>query len=82
MALVRAGFPVLMFTQDRTTRAPASTSSRHEFAARGAKVLLAGRQRGRRGHAAQRFEAHPVIEPMLCIQSFYRRGECAARRAA
>ena len=41
MALVRAGFPVLMFTQDDETRAGIEQLAA-EFAARGARVLLAG----------------------------------------
>ena len=41
MALVRAGFPVLMFSQDDETRAGIEQLAA-EFAARGARVLLAG----------------------------------------
>jgi len=69
MALVRAGFPVLMFAQDDETRAGVEQLAA-EFAARGATVLLAG------GRAAGAISlptvvAHPVIEPILSIQSFY-----------
>jgi len=69
MALVRAGFPVLMFAQDDETRAGVEQLAA-EFAARGAKVLLAG---GRAAGAVSlpSVVAHPVIEPILAIQSFY-----------
>ena len=69
MALVRAGFPVLMFAQDDETRAGIEQLAA-EFAARGAQVLLAGaRTRGVRSLPS--VVAHPVIEPILTIQSFY-----------
>ncbi|HET7809325.1 MAG TPA: SIS domain-containing protein [Steroidobacteraceae bacterium] len=69
MALVRAGFPVLMFAQDDESRAGVEQAAA-EFAARGAKVLLAG---GRASGAVclPSIVAHPVIEPILAIQSFY-----------
>ena len=61
MALVRAGFPVLMFTQRDDTRAGIEELAA-EFAARGARVLLAGAEaagaialpddRGTPGHRA------------------------------
>jgi len=69
MALVRAGFPVLMFAQDDETRAGIEQLAA-EFNERGARVLLAGgRVRGVRTLAG--LVAHPVIEPILTIQSFY-----------
>ncbi len=70
MALVRAGFPVLMFSQDDETRAGIEQLAA-EFAARKARVLLAGAK----AHGATVLPtvvAHPVIEPILQIQSFYR----------
>ena len=70
MALVRAGFPVLMFSQDDETRAGIEQLAA-EFAARGAKVLLAG-ARARGATLLPSVVAHPVIEPLLLIQSFYR----------
>jgi glucosamine--fructose-6-phosphate aminotransferase (isomerizing) len=70
MALVRAGFPVLMFSQDDETRSGIEQLAA-EFAARGAKVLLAG-ARARGATSLPGVVAHPVIEPILCIQSFYR----------
>ncbi len=77
MALVRAGFPVLMFTQRDDTRAGIEELAA-EFAARGARVLLAGAQ-ARGAIPLPSIEAHAVIEPMLAIQSFYRAAEALAR---
>jgi glucosamine--fructose-6-phosphate aminotransferase (isomerizing) len=69
MALVREAFPVLMFSQGDETREGIELLAR-EFAGRGAEVLLAG------GEAPgtvslPTIAAHPVIEPLLIIQSFY-----------
>ncbi|MEO8017920.1 MAG: SIS domain-containing protein [Pseudomonadota bacterium] len=69
MALVREGFPVLMFTQRDDTRAGIEDLA-SEFAARGAQVLLAGAQ-AKGAISLPTVEAHPVIEPLLTIQSFY-----------
>jgi glucosamine--fructose-6-phosphate aminotransferase (isomerizing) len=70
MALVRAGFPVLMFSQDDETRSGIEQLAT-EFAGRGAKVLLAG-ARANGATLLPVVVAHPVIEPILLIQSFYR----------
>jgi glucosamine--fructose-6-phosphate aminotransferase (isomerizing) len=70
MALVRAGFPVLMFGQDDETRSGIEQLA-GEFAGRGARVLLAG-GRAPGAQVLPGVVAHPVIEPILCIQSFYR----------
>ena len=77
MALVRAGFPVLMFTQDDDTRA-GIVELAAEFAARGARVLLAGPD-VHGATALPTVAAHPVIEPLLAIQGFYRAAEALAR---
>jgi glucosamine--fructose-6-phosphate aminotransferase (isomerizing) len=77
MALVRAGFPVLMFTQHDDTRAGIEDLAA-EFAARGARVLLAGTQAAG-ATSLPGIEAHPVIQPLLAIQSFYRAAESLAR---
>ena len=69
MALVRAGFPVLMFAQDDETRSGIELLAA-EFAARGAKVLLAG-ARAPGAQSLPGVVAHPVIQPILAIQSFY-----------
>ena len=70
MALVRAGFPVLMFSQDDETRAGIEQLAA-EFAARKARVLLAG-AKAQGATVLPTVVAHPVIEPILQIQSFYR----------
>ena len=70
MALVGSGFPVLMFSQHDDTREGIETLAR-DFVARGAQVLLAGPTiPGAR--VLPTIEAHPVVEPLLLIQSFYR----------
>jgi glucosamine--fructose-6-phosphate aminotransferase (isomerizing) len=77
MALVRTGFPVLAFSQSDDTRASIESIAR-EFVRRNAHVLLAG---GNVDGAMSLpvIEAHPVIEPMLMIESFYRLAEALAR---
>jgi glutamine---fructose-6-phosphate transaminase (isomerizing) len=70
MALVRAGFPVLMLSQGDETRAGMEVLAR-EFIARDAHVLTAGFQ-ATGAPLLPTIQAHPVLEPMLMIQSFYR----------
>ena len=70
MALIRAGFPVLIFTQDDETRGGVETLA-GELAARGADVMLAG-SRVPRAFILPTQAAHSVLEPMLIVQSFYR----------
>jgi glucosamine--fructose-6-phosphate aminotransferase (isomerizing) len=70
MALVRAGFPLLVFSQNDESR-PGIVQLSAELSAQGADVLLAGT------HLAHTTElpteaADPVIEPLLFAQSFYR----------
>jgi len=77
MALVRAGFPVLMFTQDDDTRAGIAELAA-EFAARGARVLLSGAQ-ANGALTLPTVQAPPVIEPLLAIQSFYRAADALAQ---
>jgi glucosamine--fructose-6-phosphate aminotransferase (isomerizing) len=69
MALVRAGFPLLMFAQADDTRAGLEALA-EEFAARGARVLLAGGA-ARGAVLLPSIAAHAAIEPILQIQSFY-----------
>jgi glucosamine--fructose-6-phosphate aminotransferase (isomerizing) len=69
MALVRAGFPVLMFTQRDDTRAGIQQLAA-EFASRGARVLIAGADAAG-AISLPAITVHPVIEPLLTIQSFY-----------
>ena len=76
MALVRAGFPLLMFAQSDDTRAGLEELAA-EFATRGAHVLLTGATAP--GAALlPSIAAHPVIEPILQIQSFYRMANALA----
>jgi glucosamine--fructose-6-phosphate aminotransferase (isomerizing) len=69
MALVRSGFPLLMFAQHDDTRTGIEELAA-EFAARGARVLLAGAQ-AREAITLATVHAHAVVEPLLMIQSFY-----------
>ena len=76
MALVRAGFPLLLFAQHDESHAGVVQLA-GELAGRGARVLLAG------ASAAHTTElptnaAHPVIEPLLLAQSFYRMANALA----
>ena len=64
------------------TRAPASQELAAEFAARGARVLIAGAEAAG-ATSLPAIAAHPVIEPLLTIQSFLPHGERSWRwRAA
>jgi len=70
MALVRPGFPVLVFSQNDEARAGVEVLA-SELVARKADVMIAGsRCQGALQLAAE--PAHPVIEPMLIAQTFYR----------
>jgi glucosamine--fructose-6-phosphate aminotransferase (isomerizing) len=76
MALVREGFPVLVFAQHDETREGIETLAA-ELGRMGADVLLAGSESsGARALPTER--ADPAIEPMLMIQSFYRAAEALA----
>lgn len=68
MALVGPGFPVLIFAQGDQTEAGVLEMA-DSVEARGAEVLLAG---GRPSNRLPTIAAHPVLEPILRIQSFYR----------
>ena len=70
VALVGRGFPVLAFTQGDETRADVESLAR-ELASVGANVLLAGSQ-APGAVSLPTIRAHPAIEPLLLIQSFYR----------
>jgi glutamine---fructose-6-phosphate transaminase (isomerizing) len=70
MALVRPGFPVLLFSQNDEARAGVEVLAA-ELAARKADVMIAGsRCHGALNLASE--PSHPVIEPMLIAQTFYR----------
>ncbi len=70
MALIRAGFPVLMFTQGDETRGGVESLAT-ELAARHADVMVAG-STVPRAVILPTVSANPVLEPMLIVQSFYR----------
>jgi glucosamine--fructose-6-phosphate aminotransferase (isomerizing) len=70
MALVKQGFPVLMLSQRDETRGGLEALA-SAFVAKGAEVLTAGF--GVSGAITlPSVDAHPVIEPILLAQSFYR----------
>ena len=76
MALVGAGFPVLVFAQPDETGAGAVAVA-DEFGARGAEVWVASAQ-GQSSAAPAAIPlplarpAHPALAPLLTVQSFYR----------
>ncbi|GAB3512171.1 SIS domain-containing protein [Pseudoxanthomonas daejeonensis] len=76
MALVGAGFPVLVFAQPDETGAGALAVA-DEFHARGAEVWVAS-ARGASSTAPSSVQlplaqaAHPALAPLLTVQSFYR----------
>lgn len=70
MALVGSGFPVLIFSQNDEAR-PSTESLAVELIARGAAVMITG-SRCPQALRLPAEPAHPVIEPMLLIESFYR----------
>lgn len=77
MALVRAGFPVLMFSQDDETRA-SNAALAALLVQNGAALISAGLDTpGALGLPGIR--AHPVAQPILLIQSFYRMAEALSR---
>lgn len=70
MALVQAGFPVLIFAQNDETHGGVEALAA-ELAERGAQIMLAGAQ-APKSLVLPTEAAHPAIQPMLIIQSFYR----------
>ena len=76
MALVGAGFPVLVFAQPDETGAGAVAVA-DEFRARGAEVWVASAQARSSAtpaviHLPLARPAHPALAPLLTVQSFYR----------
>lgn len=70
MALVKPGFPVLVFAQHDESL-ESVTEMAQSLTGRGADVLFAGAESaGAQG--LQSIAAHPVLEPILMVQSFYR----------
>jgi glucosamine--fructose-6-phosphate aminotransferase (isomerizing) len=69
-ALLHGDFPALIFAQDDETRAGIEDLAR-DLAARGVDVMLAGAA-AEGAIVLPVIAAHPVIEPLLVAQSFYR----------
>jgi glucosamine--fructose-6-phosphate aminotransferase (isomerizing) len=70
MALVQVGFPVLIFAQNDETHGGVEALAA-ELAERGAQIMLAGAN-APKSIVLPTEAAHPAIQPMLIIQSFYR----------
>lgn len=70
LALVKRGFPLLVFRQSDETESGIDDLVR-EVVARGGEVLVAG-PIAPGAVALPSLRAHPAIEPMLQMQSFYR----------
>jgi len=72
MALVGQDFPVLAFSQNDQSRSGVDELVA-EFVSRGANVMLAGGSSEEvRVKRLPSLAAHPVIEPILYVQSFYK----------
>ncbi|MHA6720741.1 SIS domain-containing protein [Sphingomonas sp. RS6] len=69
MAIVGEGFPLLAFATSDTA-GDSVREAAAEFAARGARVCLADAAAGAESPLGV-IAAHPVIEPILMVQSFY-----------
>lgn len=76
MALVRPGFPLLMFSQRDQTRAAVEQSAA-ALAEQGARVFLAG-GKATGATVLPTIGACPLLEPILQIQSFYRAANALA----
>jgi glucosamine--fructose-6-phosphate aminotransferase (isomerizing) len=70
MALVKTGFPVLVFAQNDESRGSVDDMAASVDDAR--RRRAAGRAGEVGGGVLPALAAHPVIEPILMIQSFYR----------
>ena len=70
MAIVEKGFPVLLLGQDDESRDSVAALA-PEFADRGALVISAGLG-DVPGICLPALQAHPVLQPLLLVQSFYR----------
>jgi glucosamine--fructose-6-phosphate aminotransferase (isomerizing) len=71
MALVKQNFRVLVITQNDGTQTGTEFLA-EEFRQRGARVLVAGEGAEHPDRLAVVADSHPVIAPILAIQSFYR----------
>ena len=71
MAIVKHGFPVLIFTQDDGTRAGVDAVV-EDFAARGAMVLVAGKSYDNAVNLPSLESVAAATAPIVFIQSFYK----------
>jgi len=69
-ALLRADFPALILVQDDEAREGVEACAR-ELVARGVQVLVAGADVPK-ARALPSIAAHPALQPLLLVQSFYR----------
>ena len=76
MALVRSGFPVMMLAQDDETREGIAELATSVLRA-GAPLMTAGFDCAGAAELPA-LAAHPVLQPMLLIQSFYRAANALA----
>lgn len=76
--LVRPGFPVFAFAQNDETLA-GTTETLHRLAGYGARVISAGAPAAG-ALALPVIVAHPLLQPVLTIQSFYRLANLVALR--
>jgi len=76
MAIVEKGFPVLLLGQDDESRESVAGLA-PEFADRGALVISAGLAQAP-GIRLPSLKAHPALQPLLLVQSFYRLANAVA----
>jgi len=77
MALAQNGFPVFVLSQDDETR-PGMEELVDALAANRADILLAGFEDARALNLPA-LKAHPALQPILLLQSFYRMAEQLSR---
>lgn len=77
MALAKDGFPALLLSQNDETRAGFKDLV-EALAKSGAEILLAGFE-DPRALVLPTIDAHPALQPILMLQSFYRMAESLSR---
>jgi glucosamine--fructose-6-phosphate aminotransferase (isomerizing) len=77
MAMVQTGFPMLLFAQNDESR-DSSTALAAELAGSGAALIVAGCE-APGALILPTVAAHPILQPILMILSFYRLVEALAR---
>ena len=71
MALMRLGFPILMFSQNDGTR-PGNDELATALREKGADLFVARAGEAAAGRLPVLADLHPAVEPLTMIQSFYR----------